>query len=144
MPEDCELSKLGQLFVEASRNLGRRLDVAPKYKDMMEKAGFTGIVEKRFKWPTNPWPRDKKYKDIGAGTLVNVDGGLEGLVMALFTRGLKWTPEETVVFCAAVRKQLRDRNIHAYFPMSVSSAFLFYRQMSANCFLDSSFMVRSL
>jgi len=114
LPADSELGKLAGLFIEAAGNLGRPLNIAPTYKDIMEKVGFQSVTEKRFKWPIGPWPREKHFKDIGAGTLANLDGGLEGLVMALFTRGLKWSPEETMVYCSAVRKQFRDRNIHAY------------------------------
>jgi hypothetical protein len=111
---DSELAKLGDLFIDSSRALGRPLDVAPTYKGIMERVGFQNVTERRFKWPVGTWPRDKYYKEIGAGTLANLDGGIEGLVMALFTRGLKWSPEETLVFCSAVRKQMRDRNVHAY------------------------------
>lgn len=109
-----ELSKLGHLFVETSAIMGRPIDVSLKYRSMMAAAGFADVVERQFKWPLSAWPKDPHYKELGAWTFANLDGGLEGLTLALFTRALGWTREETVVFCSRVRAQLRDPRIHAY------------------------------
>lgn len=117
--EGTVVEQFSNVFVEASKKLGRPIDVAKKYRDWMEKAGFVDIVEKKFRWPINQWPRDKHYKDVGMWYLANLDTGMEGLTMALATRGLGWTPEETMVFCTKVRKALRDTRIHAYLPCLV-------------------------
>lgn len=114
---DSPLARLGELFREASAALGRPMDIASKYKSMMEAAGFKHMVERRFKWPLNTWPRDSRYKEIGAFTFQNYNSGLEGLTLALFTRALGWTSEETVAFCGEVRAQMRDRGVHAYLPV---------------------------
>jgi hypothetical protein len=53
----------------------------------------------------------------GIWTEQNICNGLYGLSVALFTRGLGWTAEETEVFLVNVRKDLKDRRIHAYWPM---------------------------
>ena len=47
----------------------------------------------------------------------NFCGGLYGLSVALFTRALGWSAEELEVFLVGVRKDLRNRQIHAYWPM---------------------------
>uniref|UniRef100_A0A0D2XYN2 Methyltransferase tdiE n=1 Tax=Fusarium oxysporum (strain Fo5176) TaxID=660025 RepID=A0A0D2XYN2_FUSOF len=114
---DLELAKLGHYFCEASKILGRSVEAPRHYKSMMQKAGFINIVERHFKWPLNEWAKDPYYKEIGAWSFANLDGGLEGLTLALFTRGMKWTKEETMTFCAEVRKHLRDPRIHAYLPV---------------------------
>jgi hypothetical protein len=88
-----------------------------KYKEWLANAGFVDIVEKKYKWPANRWPKDKKYKELGAWSLTALDGGLEGLTLALFTRGLSWSQEETLAFCALVRRELRNPRIHAYWEM---------------------------
>jgi hypothetical protein len=44
---------------------------------------------------------------------------LEDLSLAAFTRGLNWSKEETEVFLTAVRKDMNDTKIHAYFEMYV-------------------------
>lgn len=81
--------------------------------------GFINIRRHRTKWPLNDWPRDKHYKEIGSLCFHNIDHGLEGLLLALFTRVLGWSKEETLLFCSRVRKQLRDRRTHAYSPVDV-------------------------
>ena len=45
------------------------------------------------------------------------NGGLEALSMALFTRYLRWEKEQVEVLLADVRNDLKDRRIHAYFPV---------------------------
>lgn len=47
----------------------------------------------------------------------NLGNGASGLSMALFTRALGWRSEEVEVFLVDVRKQMKDRSIHAYWPM---------------------------
>lgn len=81
---------------------------------MLEKAGFVDIQVKISKWPINQWPRDQRYKTLGLWTLAATAGGLEGLLMALFTRALGWSKEETLAFCVDVRKDLHNLNFHAY------------------------------
>ncbi|KAF9769132.1 hypothetical protein IL306_013494 [Fusarium sp. DS 682] len=98
---------------------GRAINLAPKYKSFLEKASFTDVVEKQFKWPINEWPKDKHYKELGRWSYANINNGLEGLLLGLFTRFLGWSADEVRVFCTAMRKQLRDRSIHAYIPVYV-------------------------
>jgi hypothetical protein len=114
LAEDAPLLRWTQLLAEAADKLGRSLMTVEKYKDMMKAAGFEGVTEKTYKWPTNRWPKDQKYKELGMWALTVTDSSLEGLTLALFTRGLGWTREETIFFCAKVRKDLRNPNIHAY------------------------------
>lgn len=49
--------------------------------------------------------------------LQNVDTGLGGISMAIFTRALGWSKEETEVFLVDVRKDLKDTKIHCYWEM---------------------------
>jgi len=117
MPPDSYLIKWSELMTEAGERFGRPLCPAFEYKSFLEQAGFESVVEVRHSWPSNPWPRDRKYKELGTWSLANIGGNLEGLTIALFTRGLGWDHERTLDFCARVRKDLRDRKIHAYWAM---------------------------
>ncbi|KAK0640597.1 S-adenosyl-L-methionine-dependent methyltransferase [Cercophora newfieldiana] len=116
---ESPISKLSDACFEAAENMGRPLDLAPTYKGLLEKAGFVDVVEKRFKWPLNPWPKDPYYKELGKWTLAMMDGGLEGLSLALLTRGLGWSPEKALMAVAEARPLMKDRNIHAYLPIFV-------------------------
>ena len=57
-------------------------------KGWMEDAGFVDVVEKKFVWPIGPWARDPKLKDMGRWGERNWADGLEGWVLALYTRVL--------------------------------------------------------
>lgn len=55
--------------------------------------------------------------------LENISAGLQGLSLALFTRGLGWSAEELEVFLVDVRKDMRNNRIHSYWPMCVTNRF---------------------
>lgn len=55
----------------------------------------------------------------GTWTYENLGNGASGLSMTLFTRALGWSPEEIEVFLVDVRRQMRDRAIHRYWPIYV-------------------------
>lgn len=54
---------------------------------------------------------------LGAWNLENVEVGLQGLSMMLFTHVLGWSATEVEVFLVDVRKDLKNRKIHAYMPV---------------------------
>jgi hypothetical protein len=93
------------------------LDKVKDYKDILAERGFSNVKEDIYKWPSNTWPRDPKFKEIGMWTLANIDAGVEGISMALLTRGLGWTMEEVQVFLVDVRKDMRNKSIHSYWPL---------------------------
>jgi hypothetical protein len=126
----------GELGIKSTAALGRPLDAALQHKERMIAAGFENVQEVIYKWPSNRWPKDPKLKEIGSPTLppkrqynigteladeyighwVHEDfaGGLEGLSLAVFTRGLGWTKEEVIDFLVDVRKDMEDTKVHAY------------------------------
>lgn len=54
---------------------------------------------------------------LGMWTETNICEGLYGLSVALFTRALGWSTEQLEVLLSGVRSDLRNRQIHAYWPM---------------------------
>lgn len=117
LTKDNALYRISQLCVDAGEVIGRPFTLPPKYKTFMERAGFVDIVEHHLKWPLNQWPKDPHYKEIGAWTQENLYTGIEGIVMALFTRYLGWSPEEVVVAAMEFRDAIKDRRTHAYIPV---------------------------
>ncbi|EEU38466.1 uncharacterized protein NECHADRAFT_88661 [Fusarium vanettenii 77-13-4] len=86
----------GKCCFEAGQNLGRPVFPTTEYKNYLAAAGF---------------------EELGNWTRANIAGGLDGLSLAYFTRGLGWTPEETRVFCAHTRKDMENPKIYAYWPI---------------------------
>ncbi|KAG5809664.1 hypothetical protein H9Q74_014209 [Fusarium xylarioides] len=105
------------LLNEASVMFGRPyLDIL-SLVDIMKNIGFKDVVVEKFKWPINPWPRDKKAKLLGSLCYTNMACGLEAFTMAPLTRAHGWTPEEVSLWLVHQRQAMADRNTHAYWPL---------------------------
>ncbi|KAK4181529.1 S-adenosyl-L-methionine-dependent methyltransferase [Triangularia setosa] len=120
-PPDCALAKATALFAEGLKAAGSPLLDVFTLKDLYDGAGFVNYEEKRAYWPSNPWPKDKKLKEIAMWSNTNLSAGVEGFLMAVATRFLGWSLPEVAVLSAQARADLNDRKIHAYWP--VTSAF---------------------
>ena len=35
-----------------------------QFKDQMETAGFVNVTEAIYKWPSNRWPKEKRFKEL--------------------------------------------------------------------------------
>lgn len=109
--------KWNQLMIESAAKAGRPLTPCPSYKTWMIEAGFEDVQEVVYKWPINQWPKDRRHKELGAWMLMNVLEGLQGFSLALMTRVLGMSREEVEVFLVDVRNSIKDKSIHAYWPM---------------------------
>ncbi|KAI5460977.1 S-adenosyl-L-methionine-dependent methyltransferase [Mariannaea sp. PMI_226] len=117
LTNDHALRKWCDFLAEAAQVHGTPFIDTNRLSHLMADVGFVDIEETPFKWPTNCWPKEKRYKELGEWSNVNTDNLLEGLSMALFTRCLGWTPEEVSLFLVDVRKDLNNPKIHAYWLM---------------------------
>ncbi|KAI8286351.1 Secondary metabolism regulator LAE1 [Colletotrichum sp. SAR11_57] len=111
------LAKFSSLVREACVKFGRQFIDVPLMEDMMKEVGFQDIALQRFKWPSNPWPKDPHYKKIGEWNYHNFVAAAEALAMGPLTRAHGYTKEEVDVFLIDVRKNMRDQKIHSYLTM---------------------------
>jgi SAM-dependent methyltransferase len=118
-PENSAFKKWSDLFMEGCEKLGRPANSAELYKSQLEAAGFVDVVEKKYIWPSNRWPKDRKLKELGMWQLENIISGLEGFSVAMFTRILGWTKLEVDVFLAKVRNEMKDTKLHVYWNIFV-------------------------
>ncbi|RDW77591.1 methyltransferase-containing protein [Coleophoma cylindrospora] len=117
MPKDCALYQWCIYIKQAADNVGVKLDACLHAKEDMHRAGFVDVVEIPYKWPQNRWPKQKKFKELGMWTSENFNMGLEGMSLALLTRGLGWSLQEVNVLCAHTRLDMANTGIHAYWPI---------------------------
>ncbi|KAI8312760.1 Secondary metabolism regulator LAE1 [Colletotrichum sp. SAR11_240] len=117
LPEDSQVLKIAELIQEASEKGGHPTLPVENFKDLLSRAGFADIKVLKYKWPTNTWPKDQLYKEIGAWSHENIVSGWDALSLAILTRAHGWTREEVVVSNALCRKEFKDKSIHAYWPM---------------------------
>lgn len=93
---------------------GQRFDTIEHMAGWMRKAGFRDVVEHHFVWPIGPWPKDPKLKELGRWGERNWADGIEGWVMALYTRVLGWRYEEVVEWVRRFRGVIKDRKNHYF------------------------------
>ena len=117
MKAENSLVKCLQLLQEASEKFGRPYQDIPALADVMTEIGFVDVKIEKFRWPTNPWPKEKRYYELGAWCYENFSSGLEAITLAALTRGHGWAVEDVAVFLTDVRRAMGDRKIHAYWPM---------------------------
>ncbi|KAK7413856.1 hypothetical protein QQX98_007273 [Neonectria punicea] len=98
-----------QLFYDAGDKLGRtfRFSDGSMQQNAVD-AGFTEIVHKTFKLPMNPWPRDKKLKELGSFVGLYMDLSLDGFAMYPIGQILGWSLEETHALVARMRAGVRS------------------------------------
>ncbi|KPI36589.1 uncharacterized protein AB675_4352 [Cyphellophora attinorum] len=118
-PPGSPLARWGQLFTEAGRRTGKEVDVIDYQYRWLREAGFEDVREHRFKMPDSPWPSDRtpegaKLKEIGKLRRLEIDSGMEGWSLAMFTRVLGMSYEEVQMYLAEVRRDWANKRIHAY------------------------------
>lgn len=85
-------------------------------KQMMEEIGYVNVVCQLFKVPIGTWPADKSLKEAGAAQLVAMIEGIQSLSLAIFTRALGWSAEETEVFLMECRPAFKAKKQYLYWP----------------------------
>ncbi|KFY08459.1 hypothetical protein V492_06211, partial [Pseudogymnoascus sp. VKM F-4246] len=114
MPPDWPFARYVAKLQEASLEVGRELDIAPKLRGWFEDAGFVDVQQRVFKAPLGRWPKDPAMKDLGHWWAENMSVGLAGFSLAYFSRVLGWSTEEIELYLVDVRKSLADKDVHAY------------------------------
>lgn len=115
--EGTALGKWCPMMIAGAEVLGKDWTCTPKYVNYMKDAGFVDLQLVVFQWPTNPWAKSPEQKVLGKWLQQNLLDGVSAMSMATFTRGLKMSPEEVEVFLMDVRKDIKDRRIHAFAPV---------------------------
>jgi hypothetical protein len=70
LPAESVLCKWSNLILEGTKRAGRPINSAKFYKSQLETAGFTNVVEVIYMWPQNRWPKDAKFKELGASEIL--------------------------------------------------------------------------
>ena len=69
----------------------------------MEDAGFFDVQEEIYKVPIGPWAKRKKFKKLEKYFLAQFLDCIEPFLLALFTRPLGYTVDETKVMVAKIK-----------------------------------------
>jgi hypothetical protein len=115
--EGTAVHEMSLRCMRAAENLGTSWKHSANYVKYFEEAGFVDIVEKHFQWPLNRWPKGERMKTLGSYWQEDIVRGLDGMTMAVLTRGGGMTKDEVPAMTAKVRQDVRNKSIHAYMPV---------------------------
>jgi len=117
-PTESALYKWMQAIDEGAAKLGRPWNNVPHYKRWFEELGFENVVEKKYFFPCNPWPKGKFYKEMSVYAQTDLLNGLEGLSLKVLCAN-GWTAAEVKAYLPAVRADIKNTKMHMYAPMRV-------------------------
>jgi hypothetical protein len=112
--EGTAMLKCSNMVVSACLKRGVDLTVPVRYKAMMEEVGFVDTKEVMIEWPIGTWAKSKHHKRIGAWYYHDLNMGIEGVTMGLFTRVLGMSKEAVLDIVEDVKQDMNNRNIHGY------------------------------
>lgn len=114
MAQGSAYNKIGMTFFELHQALGVDPAAPLKWKSQMIDQGFEDVEEHVFKIPTNPWPKNKRLKQIGAFEIANFRDGVANLFERGWTQVLMRDRAEFEVIMAKARQECMDRSRHTY------------------------------
>ncbi|MCJ1276044.1 hypothetical protein MMC21_003849 [Puttea exsequens] len=117
MKPEHEVQQWITRLIDAAVKFGRDPCPGSKIEGWMREVGFENVQHEKYRLPIGPWPKDKHLKSIGAWNLVQVEDGLEGFTLRLYTQFLGWKTDEVHVHLAKVRQDLRNPKIHIQFDL---------------------------
>ena len=98
----------------AMASRGVALKIAPEVPSQLEQAGFSNIRCEKPKLPLGWWPKDPRLKEIGIFHYAQFMDGLQGIAIGVFTKILKWDPNDVEDMIAKLKDSIRDQKIHGY------------------------------
>ncbi|KAK1537482.1 hypothetical protein CPAR01_07595 [Colletotrichum paranaense] len=127
---DAAVVRCFALLEKAATVLNRSFQDIPDLVNVMQEIGFVDVSIKKVMWPANTWAKGQHYKLLGQFAHENCMSGIEGWTMTPLTHGLGWSKQEVEVFLIELRKEFKDRRIHAYWPWQVTYITLPNRNIS--------------
>jgi len=118
-PPTAALKEITDSFEVIANKFGADHHFMVKWKKRFEEAGFVDVVERIYKIPSSPWPKDKVLKKIGAFELLNIVEGAEGWMHRSWVEVLGRTKEELQMLVYRMRKELGSNKMHVWCPFYV-------------------------
>lgn len=116
LPPDLAYVELGKIYFDMSEKVGVSGRELPQWKQQLVDAGFVDVVEKMYKIPTNPWPKNPRLKKVGAFELLHFRETISNVFARGYTEILGGDPVYLEVLLAKARQEVLDRNMHSYVP----------------------------
>ncbi|KAF8459795.1 S-adenosyl-L-methionine-dependent methyltransferase [Kalaharituber pfeilii] len=106
--------QLAHLWNKAVTSLGKHSNPAALHKQWMIDAGFINVQEKIVHLPQNPWPADKREKELGAYVMYFILESIPSYGTAALTRILGMQRVEAEALLASARRDVQDTSNKFY------------------------------
>ncbi|KAK3322661.1 S-adenosyl-L-methionine-dependent methyltransferase [Apodospora peruviana] len=116
LPEQSAYVEMGKIYFDMSERVGASGKEPMNWKRYLQEAGFEDVVERVYKIPTNPWPKDPRLKRIGAFELEHFREGIANVFARGYTDILGGDPVYFQVLLAKARQEVADRGMHSWVP----------------------------
>ncbi|KAK4211175.1 S-adenosyl-L-methionine-dependent methyltransferase [Rhypophila decipiens] len=116
LPDDSAYIAMGQIFFDMSERVGASGREPRNWKRYLEDAGYEDVVERVYKVPTNPWPKDPRLKRVGAFELEHFREGIANVFARGYTEILGGDPVYFQVLLAKARQEVSNRSMHSWVP----------------------------
>ncbi|KAJ5371981.1 hypothetical protein N7517_003987 [Penicillium concentricum] len=115
-PALCEFL---ERLTQASEAFHRPMNIAEGHRQRLVEAGFEDVRDEVYKVPSSVWARDPVQKEIGRYNQCSLLMAVESYSLALFTRVLGWSNDDTQIFLAGVRRDIKNPAVHTYCKLHV-------------------------
>jgi SAM-dependent methyltransferase len=116
LPPNSAYVEVGEIYFAMGEKIGVDGKEPFRFKQHLIDAGFEDVVETILKIPTNPWPKDKRMKNIGSFELCHFRDGVSNIFARGYTQILGGDPAYFEVLMAAARKEITNKKMHSYLP----------------------------
>lgn len=117
IPEDNSIIRWTTLLKQGIQLMGSNLNVDfNRMTELMREVGFVDVTVKPFKVPVGTWPANPILKQAGSVQLVAMLEGMEGLSLAVFTRCLGWSIEDTNQLIEQTKQEFTRKKACYYWP----------------------------
>jgi hypothetical protein len=99
---------------QALARIGRPAATGELMEKRLQDAGFVDIKMLRYKQPFGPWPKNPKFKKLGAWILLNIETAFDAYSLAPLTRILGLSHAEAVKISQDAVAAARNKNVHMY------------------------------
>ncbi|PLB34265.1 class I SAM-dependent methyltransferase [Aspergillus candidus] len=103
-----------QKLDQSSRRFGKHMNVASHVAGWMQGAGFVNVTDDVYKCPVGSWPKSPRLKEIGRVGKCTLWEAVEPYTLALFTRVMGYTFEQSQEYVDKVRGELLNASYHTY------------------------------
>lgn len=114
LPANTAYKQLETVFFDIGHAMGASADAALLWKKQMDTSGFADVRETVFKIPTNPWPKDKRLKEIGALEYMHFRDGIDAYFLRGCVQYLGMHRVQLEALLAQAKREIQNRNMHSY------------------------------